>query len=282
MTLHIRNLHHRFGLTEVLDGIQLDLEPGQTLALVGPSGCGKSTLLHIVAGLLDASEGEVISSFKRTACVFQQPRLMPWKNVLDNIALGLKASGMPSALRRHKAGVMAQLMGLDATTHRLYPHELSGGMQSRVALARALVLEPDLVLLDEPFSALDIGLKLGLYQVLQTQVRSQGCAVLMITHDLMEAVRLADVILMMAANPGRILRAFALGKAQQERSDAWIHHNTALLLQDAAIRCGFELPPLPESAITTDTAQDHAGQTDIITRIALPESTPSHGHGART
>ena len=276
MTLRIRNLQHSFGLTQVLDNIQLDLAPAHTLALVGPSGCGKSTLLHIVAGLLKASEGEVRSDFKRIACVFQQPRLMPWKNVLDNIALGLKAAGMPAGERRRKAEAMALAMGLEAHSHRQYPHELSGGMQSRVALARALAVSPDLLLLDEPFSALDIGLKLTLYQMLREHVRQQGCAVLMITHDLMEAVRLADMILMMAANPGRILRGFALGTAQQARSDAWIHHTTALLLQDPAIRQGFELPPLPAAAAPAPIAA-----ADDIVSINLPEPTRPHQHGCQ-
>ncbi|NLY58185.1 MAG: ATP-binding cassette domain-containing protein, partial [Gammaproteobacteria bacterium] len=203
--LHIRHLYHRYGVTEVLTDVGLDLYAGETLALVGPSGCGKSTLLHIVAGLLTPSEVVMQSTFRGMACVFQEPRLMPWKTAADNIALGLKALGVPRAARQRQAAALAERMGLDEDDLHKYPHELSGGMQSRVSLARALAIRPDLLLLDEPFSALDIGLKAELYRQLEEQVQTQGSAVLMITHDLMEAVRLADRILMMVPDPGRIV-----------------------------------------------------------------------------
>lgn len=208
MQLHIRHLTHRYALTDVLQNVSLDLHAGETLALVGPSGCGKSTLLHIVAGLLTPAEGEVQSGFRGLGCMFQQPRLMPWKNTLDNIALGLKALGVPGVSRRVQAAQLALRLGLAEQDWHKYPHELSGGMQSRVALARALVTQPDLLLMDEPFAALDVGLKHELYGLLREQVAQRGTAVLMITHDLMEAVRLADRIVVMTAQPGRVLRAF--------------------------------------------------------------------------
>ena len=194
--LHIRHLYHRYGVTEVLTDVGLDLYAGETLALVGPSGCGKSTLLHIVAGLLTPSEVVMQSTFRGMACVFQEPRLMPWKTAADNIALGLKALGVPRAARQRQAAALAKRMGLDEDDLHKYPHELSGGMQSRVSLARALAIRPDLLLLDEPFSALDIGLKAELYRQGGAGA-DPGSAVLMITHDLMEAVRTADRILMM-------------------------------------------------------------------------------------
>src|SRR5690606_532031 len=122
----------------------------------------------------------------------QEPRLMPWKTALDNIALGLKALGIPKPVRRRRAAELGRRMGLSRDDLAKYPHELSGGMQSRVALARALATRPDLLLLDEPFAALDIGLKTELYELLSEQIERFNTAVLMITHDLMEAVRLAD------------------------------------------------------------------------------------------
>ncbi|KAA0889284.1 ABC transporter ATP-binding protein [Pusillimonas sp. ANT_WB101] len=240
-TLEIRRLVHRYALTEVLDGINLDLRAGETLALVGPSGCGKSTLLHIVAGLINASEGTVTSSFRDTACVFQQPRLMPWKNTVDNIALGLQAKGVSKARRREQGSKMALRLGLAVEDLDKYPHELSGGMQSRVALGRALALEPDLLLLDEPFSALDIGLKLELYRLLRHQVEQAGAAVLMITHDLMEAVRLADRVLMMAPNPGRFVREFTFSRVQADRDDSYIYQTTGQMMQADEVRIGFGL-----------------------------------------
>lgn len=240
--LHIRHLSHRFGLTEVLAGIGLDLFAGETLALVGPSGCGKSTLLHIVAGLITPSEGKVHSTFRGIGCVFQQPRLMPWKTAIDNIALGQKALGVPLAARRQQSAELAQRLGLAADDMEKYPHELSGGMQSRVALGRALAVAPDLLLLDEPFSALDVGLKLELYQLLRDQTQQRGTAVLMITHDLMEAVRLADRIVMMAPDPGRLVREFPMALPQAARHDAWVYQTTGELMQADEVRRGFGLP----------------------------------------
>jgi NitT/TauT family transport system ATP-binding protein len=239
--LRIRRLGHRFGLTEVLAGIQLDLAPGETLALIGPSGCGKSTLLNIVAGLVLPSEGSVENGFRRVACMFQQPRLLPWKSALDNIALGLKARGDSRASRGQQAAAMAQWLGLSADDMTKFPHALSGGMQSRVALGRALVLGPDLLLLDEPFSALDVGLKIELYGLLRSRVAEYRSAVLMITHDLMEAVRLADRVLMMAPGPGRLVREFVLAQPQAARSEAWIYHTAGELMQNREVRLGFGL-----------------------------------------
>ncbi|HYD75961.1 ABC transporter ATP-binding protein [Ramlibacter sp.] len=239
--LRIRGLSHRYGLTEVLAGIDLDLAPGETLALIGPSGCGKSTLLHLVAGLLVPSEGTLANGFRRIGCMFQQPRLLPWKSTLDNIALGLKARGEARADRRERAAAMARWLGLTDEDMAKFPHALSGGMQSRVALGRALVVAPDLLLLDEPFSALDVGLKAELYGLLRARVAEVGSAVLMITHDLMEAVRLADRILMMAPGPGRLVRSFTLSQPQAVRSEAWIYRTAGELMEAEEVRLGFGL-----------------------------------------
>lgn len=239
--LHIRHLYHSYGVTEVLTDVGLDLYAGETLALVGPSGCGKSTLLHVVAGLLTPSEIVMQSEFRGTGCVFQEPRLMPWKTAVDNIALGLKTLKVPKAARRRQAADLALRLGLKTEDMLKYPHELSGGMQSRVALARALAISPDLLLLDEPFSALDIGLKAELYELLVRQVRQYGTAVLMITHDLMEAVRLADRILMMVPAPGRIVREFTLDHPQEARDSTWVYQTTAELMASNEVRIGFGL-----------------------------------------
>ncbi len=239
--LHIRNLQHKYALTEVLSNISLDLFPGETLALVGPSGCGKSTLLHIIAGLLIPNEGVMEQGFQSVACMFQEPRLLPWKTAEDNITLGLKALNIPQHARQQQARKIAQTLGLTLADLAKYPHELSGGMQSRIALGRALIIKPDLLLLDEPFSALDVGLKLELYALLRQHITERRTGVLMITHDLMEAVRFADRIVMMAAAPGRLIDAFKMQQPHAERTDAWIYQTTAELMANDSIRIGFGL-----------------------------------------
>ncbi|MDC8757914.1 ABC transporter ATP-binding protein [Janthinobacterium fluminis] len=241
--LTVRGLSHHFALTEVLAGVDLDLFPGESVALVGPSGCGKTTLLNLVAGLLPHGAGRIANGYTSVGCVFQQARLLPWKNARDNIALGLKARGVDAAARARRADALGLQLGLDGDDLDKYPHALSGGMQSRVALARALALEPDLLLLDEAFAALDVGLKAELYALLLAQLGAGGCAVLMITHDLMEAVRLADRILMMAPAPGRIVREFRLDRPKPARDDAWVYRTTGELMQAPEVRAGFGLAP---------------------------------------
>lgn len=240
--LRVRRLHHAFARHEVLDGVDLDLEAGQIVALVGPSGCGKTTLLHLCAGLLHVREGSIDNGFSSQAFMFQQPRLLPWKTALDNIALGLAAVGMARAERERRAHELALRLGLSAVDLDRFPHQLSGGMQSRVSLARALVLEPQLLLLDEPFSALDVGLREELYRLLLAHLAARRMGVLMITHDLMEAVRLSDEILVMAPRPGRVVGRFTLALAPGRRDEAWIHRNTARLMQQAVVRASFGLP----------------------------------------
>ena len=203
--LQIEALHHAYGPAMVLQGIDLQVPPGRIVALVGPSGCGKTTLLHLCAGLLASQQGRIEQPLQPTAVMFQQPRLLPWMTTRDNIALGLKARGAARAERHRQAAEMAQALGLPVAALAQYPAELSGGMQSRAALARALVLAPALLLMDEPFAALDVGLRSQLHQLLLARQAHTGMAVLLITHDLMEAVRLADEVLVMAASPGRIV-----------------------------------------------------------------------------
>lgn len=240
--LELRGVGHAYGPRTVLRDIDMTLEAGRVHALVGPSGCGKTTLLHLCAGLLPCQTGSVTNRFSTRSVMFQQPRLLPWKTVRDNIALGLKARHVSQPERLARAHAIGAVVGLDARVLTHFPHALSGGMQSRAALARALVLQPDLLLLDEPFSALDIGLKEQLHRLLLEQQAASGLAVLMITHDLMEAVRLADTVLVMGSDPGRIVYRFDVPLPALARDEALVYQTTAALLQIPEVRAGFGLP----------------------------------------
>ena len=244
MSIEIRNVSKQFGDFHALRDVSLDIASGELIALLGPSGCGKTTLLHLCAGLLDLQEGRLENSFANPALMFQQPRLLPWQTTADNIALGLRAQGLARAAARERAHALGAVLGLDSEALAAYPHQLSGGMQSRAALARALVLEPDLLLMDEPFAALDIGLKAQLHRLLLRHQREKGTAVLMITHDLMEAVRLADTVLVMAAGPGRIVHQHSPQAPALARTDAMVYHDTAELLRVPAVRAAFGLDAL--------------------------------------
>lgn len=239
--LSISALNHRFGYQRVLDNINLTVHAGEAVALVGPSGCGKTTLLNLAAGLLAPWEGRIDNGFSRPAMMFQQPRLLPWKRTLENIALGLKAQGIARPERTSRARQLALSMGLNEDDLDKFPGALSGGMQSRAALARAFAVQPDLLLLDEAFSALDIGLKSELYELLARERAAHASAVLMITHDLMEAIRLADRILIMTGSPGAIVAEHLLETPVTERDESWVFAHTAEFIQWPDVRAAFSL-----------------------------------------
>ena len=185
---------------------------GEFVCLVGPSGCGKTTLLRLMHGLLEPDSGDVLIDGSRPAApgphagfVFQSFRLLPWRTVLDNVEFPLQIQGIPHAERQLRAREYLRLVGLEDFEHS-YPHELSGGMQQRVGLARALALEPQILLMDEPFAALDEQTRLLLGdKVLQIQQQLKQTT-LLITHNITEAVQLSDRIVVMTYRPGKVKR----------------------------------------------------------------------------
>ncbi|MFT5661828.1 MAG: NitT/TauT family transport system ATP-binding protein [Sulfurimonas sp.] len=239
--LIVKDLNHHFGFTEILRDINFQLDKGKVLSIVGPSGGGKTTLMRLCAGLLDVEEGSVTNSFSSSAFAFQEGRLLPWKNVIDNVALGLFARGEKKQVAMPKAQEIALKFGLEKSDFHKFPKDLSGGMKQRVSFARALVTQPALLFLDEPFSALDIGLKKELQAILIEMIDKKEISILYITHDLMEAIRLSDEILLLKADPGHIVKKFSYELAQSKRDDSYIYTQSVKILQDTEIINTFEL-----------------------------------------
>ncbi|MHB8128022.1 MAG: ABC transporter ATP-binding protein [Mobilitalea sp.] len=201
---------HKDDELEALSHISLEIEKGEFLCLLGPSGCGKSTLLNAMAGFDTTLEGsilidgtEVKSPSIKNVTIFQNYGLLPWRNVLKNVELGLESLKIPKAERANLAGKFITLVGLNGS-EKSHPRQLSGGMQQRVAIARALAVNPNVLFMDEPFGALDAITRLKMQDDLLDITRSQKTTTIFVTHDIEEAVYLADRIAVMSANPGQI------------------------------------------------------------------------------
>jgi len=211
--------HAYFGRT-VLDHIDLAVAPGEVVALVGPSGCGKSTLVHIAAGIVEPLRGTVAAGYRRHAMVFQEPRLLPWATARDNIAYPLRLSGAGRRERRVRAEAAAARAAFEAVDLDKYPVELSGGMRQRVAIARALAVEPDFVFFDEPFTALDAALKRRMQDLVIEAVRDAHFAALFVTHDLIEAARIAHRVVVLDHAGDGVAGERLLDGRPGERDDA--------------------------------------------------------------
>ena len=240
--IKVENLSFSFGFKEILKNINFNLNKGEVVSIVGPSGGGKTTLLHLCAKLLTLEDGKRRNSFNSSSFAFQEARLLPWKNVIDNIALGLRAKNIKKEKANDLAKNIALKFGLQIDDFEKFPKDLSGGMKQRVSFARALVLNPSVLFLDEPFSALDIGLKKELQSLLIEEINTNKLSILFITHDLMEAIKLSDEILVLKAEPvGHIVKSFKIDTPREKRDDSFVYEQTAKLLSDEYIINTFEL-----------------------------------------
>jgi NitT/TauT family transport system ATP-binding protein len=198
------------GAVTAVESLSLQVAAGEFVVLLGPSGCGKSSLLYMLAGLEQPSGGELLCDGRRVtgpaperSMIFQEASLYPWLTVLDNVALGLRLQGVEQAERESRAQALLRQVGL-ADMGQRRPHELSGGMRQRVALARALAMKPQVLLMDEPFAALDVQTRARMQGHLLDVWRSSGASVLLVTHSIDEALALADRIVVFTARPGRV------------------------------------------------------------------------------
>ena len=225
MELRVEAVHKAFGEGRrrklVLENITFTIRSGEFIALVGSSGSGKSTLLRLVAGLDVPSSGsirvdgrEVDGPGPDRGMVFQKYSLYPWMSAEENVAFGMRLRGLKPREIRERSAYFLEVVGLQAAAQRL-PRELSGGMQQRVAIARALATDPKVLLLDEPFGALDLQIREGMQDFMHRLWRHTGLTVLLITHDIEEALLLAQRVHVLAPNPGRIVRSVA-GRAEAE------------------------------------------------------------------
>ncbi|GAA5785696.1 ABC transporter ATP-binding protein [Chitiniphilus shinanonensis] len=241
-----------------VEEVTLDIAPGEFVCLLGPSGCGKSTLLGALAGHLAPSAGtlrvdgaDVAGPSPERGLVFQHHTLFPWRRVIDNVAFGLKMRGEPRAARHAAARELLALVGLDGFAQR-YPSQLSGGMQQRVEIARVLLGQPRVLLMDEPFGALDALTRLKMQQLLLDVWSRFGTTVVFVTHDIDEALFLADRILVMSPRPGRIVEDLRLPFARPRDAAlsttadfaALKRHCLALLHHDAPAQPLPRLTPL--------------------------------------
>jgi NitT/TauT family transport system ATP-binding protein len=194
---------HRPSGLHVLAGIDLAVRPGEVVAVVGPSGCGKSTLLSLLAGLLDPTAGTLTRADGRLTLMFQEETLLPWRTVERNVSFGLERLGLPREERAARVGRLLAMVGLDEFA-RARPDTLSGGMRRRAQFATCVAPHPRVLLLDEPFSALDEPTRVGLHADVLRVVHELGIAVVLVTHDISEAITLADRVVVLTSRPGTV------------------------------------------------------------------------------
>src|SRR5580692_2167545 len=202
-----------------LDQVSLEVPPGEFTCLIGASGCGKSTLLSLVAGLEEPTSGEVSTGGAKVAFMFQEPALFPWLTAAGNVELALRARGLGKAERRQRTTELLDVVRLGGFGGKR-PHELSGGMRQRVALARALAQDADVLLMDEPFGALDAMTRDLLHDELDRVCAGRQLTIMFVTHNVREAVRLGDRVVVLSSRPGRVVDEFAVPIEHPRRIDS--------------------------------------------------------------
>ncbi|MFJ7638292.1 ABC transporter ATP-binding protein [Peribacillus sp. NPDC097206] len=223
----------------VLDQVSFHVEKGEIVTLLGKSGCGKSTLLNMVGGFEKPDEGSVILDgksinrpTKKCVMLFQQINLLPWRSVLKNVELGLTGEKLSNEEKNERVMEALKLVGLEAHLHQ-FPHQLSGGMQQRVAIARALSIAPDVILMDEPFAALDTFNRYHLQDELLRIQEKKKTTILLVTHDIDEAVYLSDRILIMESHPGRIFKDIPIKLVKpRDRAHGDFHYYRKKILEE--------------------------------------------------
>jgi NitT/TauT family transport system ATP-binding protein len=235
--LSLDTIHHTYfspkTATNALSNISFNVNEGEFISFIGPSGCGKTTLLSIIAGLIKPTEGKVLlhgkpvnSEKNQMGYMLQQDYLFPWKTIEENIFLGLKIMENLTEEKKREAYRLLEELGLPGVAAS-YPRELSGGMRQRVALIRTLITEPKILLLDEPFSALDYQTKLKLEDLIFTTLKSLNKTAVLVTHDIGEAIAMSDRIILFASKPGRIHRVFDVPQVLKELKPFTVRNHAA-------------------------------------------------------
>ncbi|MFJ7732031.1 ABC transporter ATP-binding protein [Lysinibacillus sp. NPDC097231] len=237
--ISIQQVSKTFGQQTVLNQISLDIQKGEVIAILGKSGCGKSTLLNLVGGFEQPTTGQVFidnqvvtKASKRCIMLMQNYGLLPWRSVQKNVEFALEGESLSKIERQQRAQYYLKLVGLDNRLTAL-PSELSGGMQQRVAIARALAIRPEVILMDEPFAALDTFTRYYLQDELLTIQKEEQATILLVTHDIDEAIYLADRIFIMSPNPGRIHREIHIRSMKpRDRSDSEFQHFREIIFNE--------------------------------------------------
>lgn len=219
--IRLDHVSKTFGTTGalILDDVSLTIAPGEFVCLLGASGCGKSTLLNLIAGLERPTGGRITVASGRAAMMFQDSALFPWLTARRNVELALRLRGVPRHLRREQALALLDVVNLTEAAEKR-PHELSGGMRQRVALARSLAQDRPVLLMDEPFAALDAITRDLLHEELENVWRHTGQTIVFVTHNVREAARLGQRVLLMSSRPGRIARDWAVDSSTQRRIES--------------------------------------------------------------
>jgi putative spermidine/putrescine transport system ATP-binding protein len=269
----LQNLGRAFGATRALDGLSIEMAPGELVALLGPSGCGKTTALRIVAGFETADTGKVLIDGKDISSVpaarrdmgmvFQSYSLFPNMTALDNVGFGLRMRKAGSAQRRNRAGELLDMVGL-ASQAKQYPHQLSGGQQQRVALARALAIEPRVLLLDEPLSALDAKVRLQLREQIRTLQQRLGTTTLFVTHDQEEALSMADRVGVM--RQGKLEQIAAPDELYKQPATAFVAEFVGVMNRIPAELRGEGMVAVLDAVVPVKGQQPDGGAVDVLAR----------------